>query len=82
MDHEAFTNLNVQLADIWSNIGCQLLCPVNLIELSIDWGEVHKRLIDGLRYTAFNRYLGWFGSERHHVRDEADSRLQTQARAP
>jgi hypothetical protein len=77
-DHEAFTDVNVQLADVWSDIvqdiGRQLSCPVNPIELSINWHEIHERLVDALRYTAFNRYLQWFDAERHRVWDKAEGR--------
>jgi len=79
-DREAFTNLNRQLADVWSgivrDIRRRLSCPVDLIELSIDWREVHERLVEGLRYTAFNRYLWWFGTVRHSVRDEAEEQAR------
>jgi hypothetical protein len=38
---------------------------VDPIELTINWRKVHRKLLDGLRCTAFNRYLGWFGKKKY-----------------
>jgi hypothetical protein len=38
---------------------------VDPIELAIDWHKVHRKLLDGLRRMAFNKYLGWFGKKKY-----------------
>ena len=64
-----FTNLDQQLAEVWSSVvkdvGDQLQCQVDPVELAIDWHLVHEILLDGLRDTAFKRYLSWFGEGRY-----------------
>jgi coproporphyrinogen III oxidase len=70
-------NLNQQLTQVWSSIvrdiGNRLGCDVDPVEFAIDWHKVHRKLLDGLRSTAFNRYLSWFGEVRY-LRMEARER--------